>query len=47
MPLQEAGDAGRPIVTSRPDSTSAQEFRQLAEAVFHAASLADKLGQPT
>lgn len=47
MPLQEAGDTGRPIVTSRPDSTSAQEFRQLAEAVFHAASLADTVGQPT
>ena len=47
MPLQEEGDAGRPIVTSRPDSTSARVFRDLAESVFHAAASADSVGQPT
>ena len=33
MPVQEGGDCGQPIVISRPDSASAQEFERLAERV--------------
>ena len=33
MPVQEGGDCGQPIVITRPDSASAQEFERLAERV--------------
>ena len=36
MPVQEGSDTGRPIVINRSDSTSAAEFKGLAEVVLKA-----------
>jgi ATP-binding protein involved in chromosome partitioning len=39
--LREAGDAGKPIVSADPDSSTAQAFKQIAERVAAQVSIAN------
>ena len=45
--VREAGDAGTPIVASRPDSASARAFRSIAERVAQRVSIAALTGPAT
>ena len=38
IPVQEGGDEGRPIVDCRPNSITAEVFKELANTVLHTAS---------